>query len=54
MYLDGVVIGSFLVVILTCAILVYIGRFAKRHIEHDIQQANASLNEGASESITRP
>jgi hypothetical protein len=44
MYLDGVVILSLVVVILTCAIVVYVGIYAWKHIKSDVALDNNAVN----------
>ena len=39
MYIDGVIVFSLFILALVIAMMVYIGQYAKRHIDHDIQQA---------------
>ena len=40
MYMDGVVAYSLVIVVLTCVIVGYLGRFAYKHIKQDIAQAD--------------
>jgi hypothetical protein len=39
MYMDGVVAYGLVIVVLTCVILAYVGRFAYRHIKEDSAKA---------------
>lgn len=41
MYLDGVVILSLVIVLLTCAIVIYVGIYAYKHIQTDMTEADA-------------
>lgn len=42
MYLDTVVVMSLIVVVLTCAIVVYVGYHAYKHIKAEMQQSESA------------
>jgi len=41
MYLDGIVIFGLVIVVLTCAIVIYVSVYAYKHIKADVAQADA-------------
>jgi hypothetical protein len=44
MYIDGVIAFSLVVIVMIIAMMLYIGRYAKRHMNIDEQEAQASYN----------
>ncbi len=42
MYMDGVILYSLIGIAMTCGILVYLGRYAYRHIKADTEKAKKS------------
>lgn len=43
MYIDGVIAFSLVVIVMIIAMMLYIGRYAKRHMNIDEQEAQASI-----------
>ncbi len=39
MYVDGVIVFGLVIVVLTCAVVGYVGRYAYRHIKQDTEEA---------------
>jgi hypothetical protein len=40
MYLDGIVIFGIVIVLLTCAMITYVGIYAYQHIKADVAEAD--------------
>lgn len=55
MYMDGVILVSLVVVVLTCAIVVYLGVYALKHIQKDIQPTlfEGDLSDGSGNKETK-
>lgn len=47
MYIDSVILLSLAVIVMIIAMMVYIGRYAKRHIDMDEKEAKASYKHSA-------
>ncbi len=43
MYLDSVVISGLVIVLLTCVMMVYVGRYAYRHFKQEMSKSEKKL-----------